>query len=377
MSTATVNPTTAPPSVRRMPAGRMPRYTSSPLDSLPMVKDSTVSPQALELFRLIQRLSRRSGYACVKLLETLAKMHERGLRATRYALAELLAAGWIKRTQTRKGGTSKLFFFPLVQVARKSRGIFAPPPSRPSPAENSAGCVAGSPPSSLQVTPSVSFKDSPVGKEDDNIQAKQVRAKTPKEPEALPEEVSVAVSLLRSEVPESEALGLAREATKQGRTPDQIKRILSAFRAQIGNIRNRGAWLRSAIRDNYAPPIDAPSHASDRGERPQRPVTTPPEELAKMRAAEQARQDREVAFEAAWKALDDTAMKARLEVTREQLRAKGGFYRSKSDSPTYVQNTARSEFRAEWEAAHPVGVLNLPTDHAPKTDHAPQEERHP
>ena len=45
--------------------------------SLPLVKDSAVSPQALALFRLLERLSRRSGYACVKLLETLAAMFER------------------------------------------------------------------------------------------------------------------------------------------------------------------------------------------------------------------------------------------------------------------------------------------------------------
>ena len=50
------------------------RPTSAGSLALPLVRGPVVSPQALALFRLIERLSRRTGYACVNLLETLADM---------------------------------------------------------------------------------------------------------------------------------------------------------------------------------------------------------------------------------------------------------------------------------------------------------------
>ncbi len=126
----------------------------------PLVKDSAVSPQALTLFRLLERLARRTGYACVKLLETLAGMLERSVRAVRYALAELIAAGWVKRQQTRKGGVSKLFFWPLVRLAGRSRGLFSAPPV--------AGSLAGYSPGSLPVARSSPIMSGPIGTGVDN-----------------------------------------------------------------------------------------------------------------------------------------------------------------------------------------------------------------
>ncbi len=220
----------------------------SAMPSLPLVKDSAVSPQALILFRLLQRLSRRTGYACVNLLETLAGMFQRSLRATRYALAELLAAGWIDRSQTRKGGKSKLFFRPLVRVAARSRGLFSAPPV--------AGCSAGYSPSKLQFAPSAPYKTSPVGTKDDNRQRSAGDS-----PAACP----VAVSILKEVCSDSEAQELAREASKQKLTEDQVRRVLAAYKGQLANIRNRGAWLRCAIKGSYAPAAPVSTHVSDQG----------------------------------------------------------------------------------------------------------------
>lgn len=227
---------------------------------LPIAQDSAVSSPALALFRLLQRLSRRTGYACVNLLETLARMLERSIRATRYALAELLAVGWIERTQTRKGGKSKLFFRPLVSVAGRSRGFFSARPV--------AVCVAGYSPSKLQVTPSTPIKKTPVGTEDDNRARSAGRS---------PEPCPVAVSLLSSLVAPHEALELAREASRQKLTEDQVKRVLAAYRGQLANIRNRGAWLREALRRGFAPAAPASDHASDNGGRPVRVIAAPSE----------------------------------------------------------------------------------------------------
>lgn len=240
---------------------------------LPLVRDSRVTPQAIALFRLLERLSRRAGYACVKLLETLAGMLEKSVRAVRYALAELIAAGWIKRQQTRKGGVSKLFFWPLVRVAGRSRGLFLAPPI--------AGCSAACSPVVLQDTPSTPIKKSPIGTEDDN----RKQANT-----ALQELCPVAVSLFKTCVSEDEALELAREAKSQRLTEDQIKRTVAAYKSQLANIRNRGAWLRSALRRGFAPPAPATEHTSDHGGRPVRDVRQDPAywEWRRIQAQEQS-----------------------------------------------------------------------------------------
>lgn len=212
-----------------------------------LVKDSAVSAQALALFRLIERLSRRTGYACVKLMDTLAAMLEKSVRACRYALAELITAGWVEKQQTRKGG-AKLFFFPLVRVAGRSRGLFLVPPI--------AGNIAGKSTPSLQDTPSAPYKKTPVGTKDDNT--------TQLQPEALPVErqqlqSSVAVSLLKEVCSPNEALELAREAEAQKLSPEQIQRVLAAYQSQASKIRNRGAWLREALRRGFSPPAPAPA----------------------------------------------------------------------------------------------------------------------
>ena len=188
------------------------------------------------------------------------------------------------------------------------------------------------------------------------------RPSAPSKSEAQAPEVADA-SLAELSAPLVEALGeapakpLTALAQKLGRTASHVRQCVRAAKAKP-DVLNLGAYLRRLIEapeGSVAPPIDTPSHASDRGERPQRTTTTPPEDRAKMEAAKKAEHDRDAAFEAAWKAIGDTAMKARLEAAREQLRAKGGFYRSQIDSKGIgalcVQSTARSEFRAEWEAA--------------------------
>lgn len=233
---------------------------------LPLIKDSTVSSQALELFRLIQRLSRRAGYACVNFLETLAEMFKRSLRATRYALAELIAAGWIERTQTRKGGKSKLFFRPLVSVSGRARGLFAADRSAFS-ARPVAVCVAGYSPSKLQVTPSSPIKKTPVGKEDDNTARRAGESQEP---------CLVAVSILKEICSDSEALELAREASRHELTEHQVKRVIAAYRGQLKNIRSRGAWLREALRRGFAPAAPTSNHPSENNGRPVRVIAAPP-----------------------------------------------------------------------------------------------------
>lgn len=220
-----------------------------PLEKLPLAREGAVSPLALALYRKIVSLSRRVGYACVKLLETLAGMLGKSVRSTRYALAELVAAGWIGRSQTRAGGVSKLFFWPCVRVAGRSRGLFS--------GRQLAACSAVYSPQSLPFTPSVSYKKAPVGKRDDNSEG----AKT----EALIEssEQAVAVSLLENVVSSHEAQELAREATRKQLSKEQIERVISAYRSQADKVRNRGAWLREAIRRGFAPAAPASTHASD------------------------------------------------------------------------------------------------------------------
>jgi hypothetical protein len=235
----------------------------------PLVKDSNVTPQALALFRLLERLARRTGYACVKLLETLAGMLEKSVRSVRYALAELIAAGWVKRQQTRKGGVSKLFFWPLVRVTGRSRGLFSAPPAS-LVAAPVAVCVAAYSPVALQVTSSAPIKTAPVGKETTT----QTKAKTvsfPESPVPCPGEgtnLLVAVSILKEVCTDSEALELAREASKHSLTEEQVKRVLDAYKGQIANIRNRGAWLREALRRGFSPAAPVSTHASDQSGSP-------------------------------------------------------------------------------------------------------------
>lgn len=221
-------------------------------ESLPLVKDSVVSPQALALFRLLERLSRRTGYACVKLLETLAAMLEKSVRAVRYALAELLAAGWIGRKQSRRGGVSKLFFWPLVRVATRSRGLFSGRPV--------AGCVAGYSPSKLQVTPSAPYKKSPVG----------TKTTTDKQPSADTCPVDpVVVSLLAQEVGKAkvEILTSDTEIPQGGLSQRIVEHVLSIFRPmnQAGKVKNPIGLLRDMLRNpnKYQAPLQKASHPSD------------------------------------------------------------------------------------------------------------------
>lgn len=238
--------------------------------TLPLVRGPVVSPQALALFRLIERLSRRTGYACVNLLETLADMLGKSVRAVRYALAELTQRGWIMRQQTRKGGSSKLFFWPLVRVPSRSRGLFSPP--------KVAGCSAVYHPTKLQVTPSAPYKKTPVGKEDDNTNpttGTTVSKSTPAP--AVVVDMPAVVTLLKTCVSESEAADLAREVGKQQLSEEQVRRVIAAYKGQVDKIRNHGAWLREAIRRGFAPSAGPSTHTSDNYERPVRVIAAPPD----------------------------------------------------------------------------------------------------
>lgn len=208
------------------------------------------------------------------------------------------------------------------------------------------------------------------------------------EPQELSEALSVAVSLLKNLVSPYEALGLAREALKQGRTLEQLKRIVSAFKSQIGNIRNPGAWLRSAIRDNYAPPAPTATHASDRGERPQNTVQPPREEIERRKAEEQARQAHQDAQRAAWEGLNDTQRRALLEAQAELVRRSGGpadrdHLRKRGLDAMPVVMPARRSFTQAWdglteldspsriEQAHQLALKQLLSQVAPQGETTP------
>lgn len=190
------------------------------------------------------------------------------------------------------------------------------------------------------------------------------RPSAPSKSEAQASEV-VDASLAELSAPLIEALGetpakpLTTLAQKLGRTPSHVRQCVRALKAK-SDVLNPGAYLRRLIEapeGSVAPPAGAPIHDSDRGERPQRTIAAPPEDRAKMQAADQSRKGREAAFEAAWQAQGDTARRARLEAVMKRLKAEGGFFRSQIDSKgidaVCVQSIAKSEFRAEWLAANP------------------------
>lgn len=245
----------------------MPTSTLSTAEGILRNPDA-VSVPALELYRLLQRLSQRTGTACVRLLATLARMHGRCERATRYALAELVKAGWLERTHTRSGGRSLLFLRPLVRVASRSRGRFgrvAPAAPAPSSARPVAGKIAGCSGGELQDAPSSPYEELPQGTETTTTPVSQ----------AKPSPVTGAgVAVGHSEV-------------------DQTirKRAEAAARAYADRhpVRSWPALLRVAIRDRWEPPaavatevrvgphrlVTAPKDYALRAKDPRQAVSTP------------------------------------------------------------------------------------------------------
>lgn len=376
----------------------------------PLVNPNTVSMPALVLFRLLDRLSREKGYAHLRITpsekrpgKSLSEMLGKCDRHVRRLLSELIAAGWIARQCT--GRMVRLApvvtvpsarHIPREDTLKKPFEIRQSPPDGLLQAEDSpparpakmSGLMSGLKRQNVRSVEGHTILQLLPGETTTNEapqQAPQEHAPegsvvvlsvekredgTPIEPEALQ-------ALKELAIPEKQVVKMAKKAPLH----KLLRRIRAVKQyAARHEVKSIPALLCKAITEEWEPstPIDAPTHASDRGERPQRPVTTPPEELAKMRAAEQAKQDREAVFEAAWQALDDTDRIYRLEATMKRLIAKGGGYRDMTkkgiESACVVAGT-RSEFRAEWEAAHPVGASDLPADHAPQQIAAPQGER--
>ncbi len=224
-----------------------------------------VSVPALELYRLLQRLSQRTGTACVRLLATLARMHGRCERATRYALAELVKAGWLERTHTRSGGKSLLFLRPLVRVAARGRGRFgriaaaAPAPSSARPV---AGRIAGCPASRLQDAPSSPYEETPAGKGDDKSATSQAK------PSPVTDAGVVVPPSLEPD-------------------PSVRRRAEAAARAYAEKhpVRSWPALLRVAIRDRWEPPAAV---ATEARVGPHRLVTAPPDYALRSKEARQA-----------------------------------------------------------------------------------------
>ncbi len=230
--------------------------------------EEAVSKSALLAFRTITNLARRTGTGFVRCFPTLAAMLRVSERRAWQLIAELKAAGWISWNPIRRRGERGIEFAPLVRLPKVSRGRFgsrskATPQSVLQVVEVPFSCTKSAPSIALSNTKSCTLdrgtplKTSPVGKEDDNSAG--VGTETFGESEMQ----AVAVSCLEKIVPLHEAQELAREATKKALSTEQIERVVAAYRGQISNIRNRGAWLREAIRREFAPPSPATTHPSE------------------------------------------------------------------------------------------------------------------
>lgn len=232
------------------------------------VVQEAVSKSALLAFRTITNLARRTGKGFVKCFPTLADMLGVSERRAWQLIAELKIAGWISWNPIRDRGQRGIEFAPLVKLPKQSRGRFTPRAGRVSEPSlpvvggafscpKSAPSIALSNAKSCTLDSGTPLKTSPVGTEDDN--------RTSAKSEALTEspEAAVAVSLFQKEVSTHEAQELAREATRKQLTKEQIERVLDTYRSQQEKIRNRGAWLREAIRRGFTPAAPVATHPSD------------------------------------------------------------------------------------------------------------------
>lgn len=230
-----------------------------PVQRRQLVTNPEASRGELLLFRLIEGLSKR-GPACVRTILTLVEMFNKpgggsySERSVWSFLGGLVKRGWLTYRRFYRRGHQLLEFFPLVRVAERSESrYFAPKTAKT--ASEIAPSIALSTPQNCTLHGGTSKNNKPL-KGEDNIQ-------TPD---------PVAVSLLENLVSSAEAEELAREAKKTGMTGDQLKGILEAYRSQRQNIRNRGAWLREAIRRKFVAPIASPTHPSEVREPLCRPV---------------------------------------------------------------------------------------------------------
>lgn len=224
-----------------------------------MVTSPDVSRGELLLFRLIERLSvGRAG--CVLNFATLAEMLKRCERQAWTLFGRLVKAGWVAYRTYRKAGKSYFEFWPVVRVAERSAPVFERRSRLVKEAPEAAFSAPKTAPTTALSTPENctlvegAYKTLLTAKQEDN---KQTSAGS------YPDTSSVAVSLLENVVSKNEAQELAREASKKALTAEQMERVISAYRSQATNIRNRGAWLREAIRRGFAPAAPAPCHASD------------------------------------------------------------------------------------------------------------------
>lgn len=223
-----------------------PRFV--PVSRRRLVSSPGVSRGELLLFRLIERLSKGAA-GCVHNFAKLAEMLKRCERQAWTLWGRLVRAGFVAYRIYRKGGKQYFEFWPLVRISE------APEPSffRRKTALRSAP----SKPENCTLEGGTPYKTS--------VNSKAGRQQT-EHTSAQP--CSVAVSLLKEVCSQSEALELAREAEAQKLSPEQIQRVLAAYRSQAANIRNRGAWLREALRRGFSPPAPASEHDSDQSRRP-------------------------------------------------------------------------------------------------------------
>lgn len=227
------------------------------------ISSPDVSRGELVFFRLIERLSvGRAG--CVLNFATLSEMLGKCKRQTWTLFGRLVKAGWVAYRTFRKSGKSYFEFWPLVRVAERSQPVFE---RRPRLVKEAPEASFSAPKTALSAALSTpknctlvegAYKTLLTAKQEDS---KQSDAKN-ETPEASPE-VAVAVSLLENVVSTHEAQELAREAKSKDLSKEQLQRVLEAYRAQQEKIRNRGAWLREAIRRNYQPAAAPASHSSE------------------------------------------------------------------------------------------------------------------
>lgn len=233
--------------------------TAPPTFSAPLADPSAVSRGGLLLFRLIERLARRRGYAHVRIApselrpgKSLSEMLGKCARHVRRLLSELLALGWVSRQCDGR----MVYLKPLVCLAEAPKTPRVPAPKGAFFAGKMSGLMSGLKAKNVRSRHLRHITDTDKGdnKQNETLSAGESPAPCP-----------VAVSLLSSLVTPHEALELAREASRQKLTEDQIRRVIEAYKGQLANIRNRGAWLREALRRGFAPAAPLSTHASDQG----------------------------------------------------------------------------------------------------------------
>jgi hypothetical protein len=257
------------------------------------IRSPDVSRSELIFFRLIERLSEgRAG--CVLNFATLASMLGKCKRQAWTLFGRLVRAGWVAYRTYKKGGKSYFEFWPVVRVSERSKPVFERTPRLSACPEKMSACPeklhSQASKTALSDTPKTALSDASdasffapktalttalssgknctlvEGAYKTNITPEGGRQQTGtglREASGESQTDPVAVSLLENVVSAHEAQELAREATRKQLTKEQIERVLEAYRGQIDNIRNRGAWLRRAIQNCYQPAAPAASHPSE------------------------------------------------------------------------------------------------------------------